>query len=361
MLLLEVLRFGHRDWYSGEICKEDRPSDNNNSAAKQPSVSFVDDYFKAPLLHRVAWGCSMKLIVIHILGIYSLVFLGHVSWSTLAFQFVYLVLSGLSVTAGAHRLWTHRSYKARTPFRTFLMLCNTIAAQNDIYEWCRDHRVHHKFSDTNADPHNIDRGLFFSHIGWLMIKKHPDVYKYGSRIDCSDLIGDPVVRFNMRYYGWLVLLFSFGLPTLLPHFLFGDAVLPLFMLCFLRLTLSFNFTWSVNSFAHHVGDRPFDRNMKPSEVLWVSVVAAGEGWHNYHHTFPHDYNCSELGWHINWTTMLIDLMASIGQVTERRTISKAAIMRQKLRNGDGTRLPRRIREMSEKERLQLADTIQNAA
>lgn len=78
------------------------------------------------------------------------------------------------------------------------MLANTIAAQNDLYEWCRDHRVHHKYSDTNADPHNIERGLFFSHVGWLVIKKHPDVYKYGSRIDCTDLIADPVVRFNMK-------------------------------------------------------------------------------------------------------------------------------------------------------------------
>ena len=117
------------------------------------------------------------------------------------------------------------------------------------------------------------------------------------RIEASETLGDLCQFFSFfRYYGWLVLLFSFGLPTLLPHLVLGDPILALFMLCFLRLTLSFHFTWSVNSFAHYVGYKPFDRNMKPTEVPWVSLVAVGEGWHNYHHTFPHDYNCSELGW-----------------------------------------------------------------
>uniref|UniRef100_V5IDH4 Putative fatty acid desaturase n=1 Tax=Ixodes ricinus TaxID=34613 RepID=V5IDH4_IXORI len=82
-------------------------------------------------------------------------------WKTLLFTLFYVGCSGLSVTAGAHRLWSHRSYKAKLPLRTLLMLFNCMAGQNDIYDWVRDHRVHHKYSETDADPHNVNRGVLF--------------------------------------------------------------------------------------------------------------------------------------------------------------------------------------------------------
>lgn len=78
-------------------------------------------------------------------------------------------LSGLGITAGAHRLWAHRSYKARFPLRVILMIFNTIAFQDAAMHWARDHRVHHKYSETDADPHNATRGFFFSHMGWLLV------------------------------------------------------------------------------------------------------------------------------------------------------------------------------------------------
>lgn len=102
------------------------------------------------------------------------------------------------ITAGAHRLWSHKSYKARLPLRIFLMLLQTVAFQNSIFEWVRDHRVHHKFTDTDADPHNASRGFFFSHMGWLLIRKHPDVKEKGKTIDMSDLEQDGVVMFQQK-------------------------------------------------------------------------------------------------------------------------------------------------------------------
>lgn len=78
------------------------------------------------------------------------------------------------------------------------MLCQTSMGQNDIYEWVRDHRVHHKFTDTDADPHNSRRGFFFSHMGWLLLKKHKDVSVKGKTVDMSDVASDPVVRFQRK-------------------------------------------------------------------------------------------------------------------------------------------------------------------
>lgn len=107
-------------------------------------------------------------------------------------------ISILGITAGVHRLWTHRAYKAKWPLRLILMLFNTVAFQDPIYHWVRDHRVHHKFSDTDADPFNPSRGFFFSHIGWLFCKKHPDVAAKGKSIDLSDLKADPIVMFQRK-------------------------------------------------------------------------------------------------------------------------------------------------------------------
>ena len=77
-------------------------------------------------------------------------------------------------------------------------MMNCISGQNHIYEWSRDHRVHHKYSETNADPHNAKRGLFFSHIGWLLVRKQPDVKAQGNKLNLDDLHNDPIVMFQKK-------------------------------------------------------------------------------------------------------------------------------------------------------------------
>lgn len=96
-------------------------------------------------------------------------------------------------------MWSHRSYKAKWPLRLILALFNNISGQNHIYEWARDHRSHHKYSETDADPHNATRGFFFSHIGWLLVKKHKDVKEKGAKLNLDDLHNDPIVMFQKRF------------------------------------------------------------------------------------------------------------------------------------------------------------------
>lgn len=95
--------------------------------------------------------------------------------------------------AGKELGWFCRS--SAQPFSSHPTL---LSLQNDIYEWSRDHRVHHKYSETDADPHNARRGFFFSHIGWLLVRKHPDVIEKGQKLDLSDLKADKVVMFQRR-------------------------------------------------------------------------------------------------------------------------------------------------------------------
>ncbi|UYV83576.1 SCD [Cordylochernes scorpioides] len=240
-----------------------------------------------------------------------------------------LFFHGLGVTAGAHRLWCHRTYKAKVPLRVFLMLMDCMACQNSIYEWVRDHRVHHKYAETDGDPHNIKRGFFFAHIGWLMCRKHPDVIKRGKALDMSDVIADPVVRFQQKYYIPLTGFVCFVLPPLVAMS-WGESFLPAFWgLSFFRYVLSLHFTWLVNSAAHLWGVRPYDPTITATDSSLVAFFAIGEGFHNYHHTFPWDYSTSELGWKFNFSTMFIDLMAKIGQAYDRKVVSPRLLQEMK--------------------------------
>lgn len=104
--------------------------------------------------------------------------------------------AGQGVTMGAHRHWSHRSFKAKRWLKIVLLYMHTLAGQNCLWVWVRDHRQHHKFSDTDADPHNANRGFWFSHVGWLCVKKHPKVIEYGKKINMSDIDADPFIMFQ---------------------------------------------------------------------------------------------------------------------------------------------------------------------
>lgn len=212
-----------------------------------------------------------------------------------------------------------------------------MAFQNDIYEWSRDHRVHHKYSETDADPHNAVRGFFFAHIGWLLVRKHPDVIEKGRKLEISDLKADKVVMFQRRHYKPSVLLMCFFIPMFVPWFFWGESLwVAYFVPTVLRYTLVLNATWLVNSAAHMWGNRPYDSTINPRENRFVTFSAIGEGFHNYHHTFPFDYSTSEYGWKLNLTTCFIDLMCFLGLASDPKRVSREAVLARVQRTGDGS-------------------------
>ncbi|KAG8308506.1 hypothetical protein J6590_002597 [Homalodisca vitripennis] len=209
---------------------------------------------------------------------------------------------------------------------------------NTVYDWVRDHRVHHKFSETDADPHNSNRGFFFAHVGWLMQRKHPEVLRKGAQVDMSDILADPLVTFHTKHFTLIKIVFCFILPTLIPIYCWGeDPRLMIQGMVFVRYVMGLNFTWLVNSAAHIYGNKPYDKRIKPSQNLSVSLVAMGEGWHNYHHVFPWDYKAAELGnYRANFTTFFIDMFAKIGWAYDLKTASPSMVERVITKHGDGT-------------------------
>ena len=258
----------------------------------------------------------------HILAIYALQHLAtHFSWIFLRDIIVFAWLSGLfGITAGAHRLWSHRSYKAALPVRIVFMLANCTAHQGSIVHWVRDHRLHHKFSDTEWDPHSIQKGFFYAHMGWLFVRKSAEAKQKGTEISMTDIYQDPVCVFQHKYYLQLAHLFCFGLPTLYGWMYYGSAVQGYLYLGVLRWILLLHSTWCVNSVAHKWGTRPYNPNIPPVESSITSVLAVGEGWHNYHHVYPYDYRASEFGWWTKWnpTSFVLDSLALVGLVWDRK-------------------------------------------
>lgn len=288
---------------------------------------------------QIVWRNVILFLLLHLSSLYGvyLIFTAAM-WQTTLFAYLSYVMGAMGVTAGAHRLWSHRAYKAKWPLRLILVIWETMAFQNDIYEWVRDHRVHHKFSETNADPHNAKRGFFFSHIGWLLVRKHPDVTEKGKTIDLSDILDDPIVRFQRRYYTRLVVIFCFIIPTMLPVWCWGETYWnSYFVATLLRYCVTLNATWLVNSAAHMWGNRPYDKTINPRQNKIVTFWAIGEGFHNYHHTFPWDYSASELGWKINLTTMFIEFMQWLGLAYDLKTVNPDMIKERRLRTGDGSK------------------------
>uniref|UniRef100_A0A1L8D6I7 Desaturase-1 n=1 Tax=Plutella xylostella TaxID=51655 RepID=A0A1L8D6I7_PLUXY len=244
-------------------------------------------------------------------------------------------MAGFGVTGGVHRYWCHRSYKAKLPLQIILLVCYSMAGQNTIYEWVRDHRVHHKYSETSADPHNANRGFFFAHVGWLMMKKHPDVVRKGKVVDMSDIENDPLVRFHTKYFLFFKLAFCYVIPILISHYVFGDSwLMTIYTETVIRVLMSLHYTWSVNSFAHMWGNKPYDKSIMPVENWVVSLFALGEGWHNYHHTFPWDYKAAEFGNHMNATSYIIDIFAKIGWAYDLKKASPSLVHAVASRKGD---------------------------
>jgi stearoyl-CoA desaturase (delta-9 desaturase) len=289
------------------------------------------------------WRNILLFIYLHLSSLYGvyLLFTQAMPLTIIATVLLY-IMGGLGITAGAHRLWAHRSYKAKLPLKLILVVFNTLAFQNHVIEWSRDHRVHHKHSETDADPHNATRGFFFAHMGWLLVRKHKDVKEKGKQISVEDLEKDPLLAFQKKFYVPLVLLVCFIIPSVLPMYLWGESGKVAYYTCgLLRYCWTLHMTWLVNSAAHMVGLRPYDKGISPSENKLVSWGAIGEGWHNYHHTFPYDYRASELGYEINLTSMFIDLMARIGWAYDLKTVHPETVYKRMLRTGDGSRLDNR--------------------
>ncbi|XP_011499801.1 PREDICTED: acyl-CoA Delta(11) desaturase-like isoform X2 [Ceratosolen solmsi marchali] len=321
--------------YSSTVTEyQEPPKKKVEEQASEPSPLPCKEEGKQPLI----WFNIIGIGILHILALHAFFTKYHeAKFWTWIFSPAWGISAGIGITAGAHRLWAHRSYSAKLPLRIFLAILYCMAGQTHFYKWIRDHRTHHKFTETAADPHDANRGFFFSHVGWLMMKRHPAVKKYGSKVDMSDVTADPVIQFFDKYYELIMCTLAFVIPTLIPVYIWNESWYISIHAVIIRYVWLLNATFLVNSFAHMWGNRPYNRDVKPTENASVSFFTLGEGWHNYHHSFPWDYKAAELpSYGLNPSTAFIETMARLGLAYDLKTPSKELIAKVSVNNGDGT-------------------------
>jgi len=244
-----------------------------------------------------------------------------------------LLWGGLGNIMGVHRMWAHRAFRARFPIRVLLMIGQSISYMWSILEWSRVHRTHHKYSDTDADLHNVKRGFWFSHMGWIMKKEHPLVAIKMAQLDLSDIESDPLVKFNSKYITQVHIIFALVLPMAVGVFLLQEPLLDTFIIVYwVRTYHSWHGTAFVNSAAHMFGDKPYNRKIASAENSFVSIYAGGEGYHNYHHTYPWDYGTGELGNKLNLGKLVIDICYKFGQTYNLKQATPEMVANAKARN-----------------------------
>ncbi|GAB3321235.1 fatty acid desaturase [Haliea atlantica] len=237
---------------------------------------------------------------------------------------VFLYLNGLSITAGYHRLWAHNAYDAHPALKWFFALWGAGALQNSILIWASDHRRHHRHVDDNErDPYSAGRGLWFSHMGWIL-RNYPSGDNDFS--NARDLQRDPVVMFQHRHYVLLTTVMNLGLPVLLGWWL-GDIIGTVLLVGLLRLVVNHHFTFFINSLAHFWGSRPYTEENSARDNPVLAFLTYGEGYHNYHHLFQNDYRNGIRWYHWDPTKWLISGCARVGLASRLQRVPDFRIQR----------------------------------
>lgn len=278
---------------------------------------------------RKDWVNIVFLTITPILGIPVLAWHtyqnGFALWMPALFLVMY-TLVGLSICAGYHRCFSHRSYECSKKVQLFYAIFGAMAAQNSILQWTSGHRMHHAHVDSDWDPYSINRGFWWAHVLWIFYES-PNVQNLEN---VRDLKKNPIVLWQDRWYRSLLLAGGFGIPILIGAF-FGDPIAGLLWGGFLRVLLVHHSTFFVNSLAHRVGSQTYNAKISARDNWLVALLTFGEGYHSFHHRFPSDFRNGVRWYHWDPAKWLIRGLRLCGLVHGLRTNAPPAIEEARLK------------------------------
>lgn len=281
-------------------------------------------------LSNVNWLHASLLGLTPLIALYGLMTC-ELQRNTIILSIAYYFFTGLGITCGYHRLFAHRAFKCHRAVSAILLFAGTGAVQGSVRWWCRDHRVHHRYVDTDKDPYNAKEGFFYSHIGWMLMKQDPS--KLG-KTNISDLNADPLIRFQHRNYLWMAIFWSFIVPCLIAGLGWGDYRGGFFIAGMVRQVCLHHATFFINSLAHTLGAANFDDELTARDHWITAIFTFGEGYHNFHHLFSNDYRNGIRFFDYDPTKWLILALEFCGlawdlQVTKANEVEKARFGMQK--------------------------------
>ncbi|MDQ6631740.1 MAG: fatty acid desaturase, partial [Verrucomicrobiota bacterium] len=246
-------------------------------------------------------------------------------WFQVILFSLFFAATGLSITLGYHRLFSHLTFKARWPVRLFTLLFGAAAFEGSALIWTSDHRRHHKHVDQEDDPYDISQGFWHAHIGWILFKLKPEP-PYDN---VNDLRQDPFVRWQDRHVFKIAVLVGFILPALIGwawYQTWQGALGSLLLAGVMRVVCVQHMTFCINSLCHTIGTRPYSGKCSARDSGVMALFTFGEGYHNFHHEFQHDYRNGVKAWQFDPTKWAIWLLAKMKMVGQLRIVPLEKIL-----------------------------------
>ena len=258
---------------------------------RAPKSDFEDK--PASLAQQIIVGVFVGVPMLALVAAIPFAWGWGLGWHDVVIAAFFYWLTGLGITVGYHRYFTHGSFKAKTPLRVALAVAGTMAMQGPVITWVSDHRKHHKYSDREGDPHSpwrygdttraLAKGLVYAHILWLFDPNQTSQEKFS-----PDLLADKNIARVDKLFAPLV-----GVSLLGPALIGGlwgmswhGAITAFFWAGLVRITLLHHVTWSINSICHTFGNKDWESRDKSRNVSWLAIASFGESWHNLHHVDP---------------------------------------------------------------------------
>jgi stearoyl-CoA desaturase (delta-9 desaturase) len=278
---------------------------------------------------RINWTNTLFLTLTPLFAITSTIFIiasGHLQIATVILAVLLMGATGLAITAGYHRLFSHRTYRTVWPIRLMYLLMGAASFEGSALEWSTDHRKHHLYVDTNKDPYNINQGFWHAHIGWLIFL---DTSKRDFK-NVKDLSDDPLVLWQHRFFVPIAIVMGFILPAVIASF-WGDFWGGFIIAGALRIVLNQHLTFCINSVCHMFGKREYSEQQSARDNWVTALFTYGEGFHNFHHQFMFDYRNGIRFYHFDPAKWLIFALASMKLAYDLKRVCPKQIIRYTVR------------------------------
>ncbi|MGB2267852.1 MAG: fatty acid desaturase [Candidatus Poseidoniaceae archaeon] len=293
---------------------------------------------------------SSFLVGMPLLAIFGVVFYSieyGISWVEPIIFVSFYLACGLSITAGYHRLFSHRTHKAAWPMRLFYALFGAAAFQNSAIKWCSDHRRHHLKTDEEEDPYSVKKGFMWAHMGWVMVDQGEEIVEH-----VEDLQEDKILAWQDRHIFLIGFLVGIVLPGVVGFLAIGGMhgfLGGMIYGGFLRVVVVHHATFLINSAAHTWGTQPYSTANTSRDSPILSFFTFGEGYHNFHHTFQADYRNGHKWYHWDPSKWWIKVASWIGMTKDLHRIPKKSIESQRMkttfeRKSDGDEVSTELQE-----------------
>jgi stearoyl-CoA desaturase (delta-9 desaturase) len=300
-----------------------RSDANLDVTADPPSLEASPTYLTK--VQRIVLATVIVVPFLAVLAAVPLAWGGWLGWRDVAIAVCMYFLTGHGITAGFHRLFTHKSFRPNRAVKIALAVAGSMAIEGPVVRWVADHRKHHKFSDRDGDPHSpwrygrsvpaLLRGMLWAHMGWMFDGEQTPARQYA-----PDLLKDPDVARISKAFPLLAFI-SLALPAVvggLWSMSWEGAATAFFWGSLVRVALLHHVTWSINSICHTIGDKPFRSRDESGNVWWLAIPSMGESWHNLHHADPTCARHGVLRGQLDSSARLIWLLEKAGWVTHVR-------------------------------------------